>query len=438
MNNSEGDKIVFLDLDNTLFDNQGMREKAASQALKCLDLDVPSAEKLDCYKSAYNVSDALMTIGVKDAKRLWHPPIFFAAMMILFSRDRKWLSTMNLTRKRQEQFIQKLQKIQKAIKGLLTEAHFEKRDMLHRELVETRLSPEIHEFLRALNKVAIEERYNLTADEFKKVLLCVLRPQEEVREFLEAIENAGIHFYIVSEGDADHQKEKLKYVGLHENFKDRVLTTESAGKPRGVKQIEERLKLIEQEGQRDTVSLDSNLEWHMLLYFTTLLERFRDKTESRFYARIVHAVLKNGNNPEKSLDDFAYVDFKSWRVRDSARLAMIGDRYEKDVLPLIKLWGRKNVITVRLKFGRYERCFPESRIKVDRRPTATFTHFGEIERYLLDEAAWKRVDPLPWIGHFGIPLHKGNESFIEWALKSDIPLLCKMATILIDERQAYI
>ena len=67
------------------------------------------------------------------------------------------------------------------------------------------------------------------------------------------------------------------------------------------------------------------------------------------------------------------------------QFVMVGDRYDKDVAPLIDLLGKGRALTVRLRAGKYGREHPEDGLPEERRPDHTFTDFDSLATFLADD-----------------------------------------------------
>ena len=73
---------------------------------------------------------------------------------------------------------------------------------------------------------------------------------------------------------------------------------------------------------------------------------------------------------------------------------MVGDRFDKDVEPLIELLGHGVGMKIRLQAGKYGHLHPEDRLLPDRRPDRTFTDWDSLAAFLADELT---IDHIPSI-----------------------------------------
>ena len=71
------------------------------------------------------------------------------------------------------------------------------------------------------------------------------------------------------------------------------------------------------------------------------------------------------------------------------KLAMVGDRYDKDVAPLIELFGN-GVITIRLLYGKYKNEYSVEELEKKRlpKPTRTVNTLAEAKNLLIRKSMW--------------------------------------------------
>jgi len=100
-------KIVFFDLDNTLFDNLKIRHDAIVPALKRLDLKRSIKELLEKYEQIVDLSDTLEFIGLTNFKHIWNRSELYAILAILFTDNESQRKAFGVTRSEQNLFLDK-------------------------------------------------------------------------------------------------------------------------------------------------------------------------------------------------------------------------------------------------------------------------------------------------------------------------------------------
>ena len=134
-----------------------------------------------------------------------------------------------------------------------------------------------------------------------------------------------------------------------------------------------------------------------------------------------------------AMKKFAFIPPHKWQNKQRMKLAIIGDRYDKDIMPLIRLLGPENVITIRIRQAKHKNTYPSETIEKRVRPTFTTSNFYNIKDFLLRNSVWEQIDFIgrPMIlGDFIIDIKK---DYLEFARHSKMSLLKKMATIFYEE-----
>ena len=76
------------------------------------------------------------------------------------------------------------------------------------------------------------------------------------------------------------------------------------------------------------------------------------------------------------------------------RFVMIGDRWDRDVRPVIDLLGRDSCLTLRLTQGRYGEKYPDAKIDPSLRPHHKFAHWDDLIRFLTRSLTAACVDEI--------------------------------------------
>lgn len=206
----------------------------------------------------------------------------------------------------------------------------------------------------------------------------VYRLAEGAEAFLDSwSRRAGTSVWIVSEGLEAVQQEKLSRLGLAERWSGRLLTTGLAAWPAGAEKLWDR---------PDEESADV---WRSVLHL------WSEKT-AWFFGRVLHALQAGGERARESLVDVEVAGAQVWRERPM-RFVMIGDRYDKDIEPLVMLLGAGVGHKVRLRRGRYaEQAAPA---EATARPDAEFVDWAQVDAHLraLRPEMLEGVDVMPRI-----------------------------------------
>ena len=118
-------KIVFFDLDNTLFDNLKIRHDAIVPALKRLDLNRGIEELLGKYEQIVDLSDTLEFIGLTNFKHIWNRSELYAILTILFTDNESQRNAFGVTRSEQNLFLDKLNEINESFLKIKREYPFD-------------------------------------------------------------------------------------------------------------------------------------------------------------------------------------------------------------------------------------------------------------------------------------------------------------------------
>jgi phosphoglycolate phosphatase-like HAD superfamily hydrolase len=224
---------------------------------------------------------------------------------------------------------------------------------------------------------------------------------KEARDFLDSLRQCGFRIYVVSEGDADAQWDKIRRTGLDDFFERcRVLTTADAASPKDERKALDyetkelrraRIRLLEERDEcmarylpifrltirmgtlagkaKDEVqnAFDEALQEYERIgsalyevemnlkvaeFVGLVLERMAAKSGRPFYAAVVRAILHDGNDPLSVLTSFRRL-MQPLARKTRIKFAMIGDRAENDIRPPSDLLGREHLLTVRFISGKY-------------------------------------------------------------------------------------
>jgi len=317
--------VVFVDLDDTLFDQTQARKKASTHAISALDLRIPRVEVLQLYKTVVDHWRVYELLGLPNFKLLWNSPKLYAVLITLVA----------IGEKRQRAFKKELKEVEEKLSYIETLGKRTKEVLRleHREIRAFEEKPETKAFKEALRNIendqSVQKKIKRACEEFE-MSTKQLTPFKDVKDFVDTMDRLGIDLYVVSEGDPSVQMDKVKKLGLNRLLNNR------------------RVIII------------------------------REKSKNSFL-EIIRSIQANSNN--------------------SLRLAVVGNRYDKDIAPLIELLG-ENVITIRLLYGKYKsECTDEILEKKSlQKPMATVHTIGQAKKLLMKGSLWERVKRIRNLG----------------------------------------
>lgn len=317
--------VVFVDLDDTLFDQTQARKKASIHAISTLDLRIPREEALQLYKTVVDHWKVYELMGLPNFKRLWNSPKLYEVLITLVA----------IGRKKQRAFEKELKKIQKRLSYIenLGKNAQEILRLKHREIRAFEEKPETKAFKEALQNIendpSVQKKIKRACEEFE-MSTSQLTPFKDVKDFVDTMDRLDIDLYIISEGEPSVQTDKVKKLGLK-------------------KLLDNRRVIVVQE-----------------------------KTKNSFL-KIIISIQAGSNN--------------------SLRLAVVGNRYDKDIAPLIELLG-ENVITIRLLYGKYKSEYTDEILEKKGllKPTATVHSIGQAKELLMKRSLWERVKKIQSLG----------------------------------------
>jgi FMN phosphatase YigB (HAD superfamily) len=263
------------------------------------------------------------------------------------------------------------------------------------------------------------------------------KPLEEAIHFLQRLQESDFLFYLVTEGVTAVQLEKVSLLGLQQFFNGRILVTQAAAEPREAEEIFQAAQNIVSERGQLPAGEESRLDYLTLAYFHGLLRKWADKCNRQFYARALHAVRLDPAAPQERLREVEVLSREEWLARPAIKLAMIGDRYDKDLLPVLELCGKENSITLRVRQGKYRHMSHPEQSESWRSPTASFEEFSQVEAFVFDPKNWEAIGPAPWPKIFDEPRSVQSAIYIERAKKMDMPSVQKLARVLEHEQKSF-
>ncbi len=216
-------------------------------------------------------------------------------------------------------------------------------------------------------------------------------PIHDPSSALHHLKKLGATLAIITEGRHAVQFQKIRRLGLEQEFAGGMLVTECASELEGCEEFAARLdRLLAIPTAARTASDRAELE--RLWYFECIRREWSRKTPS-FFARCLHALFGVPSMPETGLRAVGVVSPGKWPM-SSQRFVMVGDRYDLDVRPLLDLLGRDEGLAIRLLGGKYTTDFPEADLPEHLRPHHTLDGWRSVERFLAEELRAESVPPI--------------------------------------------
>jgi FMN phosphatase YigB (HAD superfamily) len=282
--------------------------------------------------------------------------------------------------------------------------------------------PRVERFRNEAKRIARHARMAEWAESYRS--LEVAQPVDNHLPLMESLSSRGTVPVVVSEGRMAIQIDKLDRLGLTDFFKGRILISEEATNVPGAGELNVAIsRLIDQRVRSHGMAKDPELS--ILWHYRCLIDTWAGKTPW-FFGRCLHAIRNSPESPEESFDRPMFVSPGRWRDQP-LRFVMVGDRYDKDVKPLMDLLGPDAGMNLQLRMGKYENLHPESELPPDRRPDRTFTDWDSLAKFLTDELRFEDVKPITTPPDI-VPRNEVRTDYIERGLDSPYEAVRLVAT----------
>lgn len=327
-------KVLLMDLDFTLFDYRKVRKKGAKYAIELMNLNIPIKKALRLYNLIVKHSSVFTVFGLPNFRHLWNDPKLYAILMAMCYMDEKSLSRL----------FAEIANIERKMKDL--EVKTENKAVWNPG--NTLLKSEIYEFFNIMQKIERDDFahkiINKAVEGFEK-MTNKIQLYSDAENFILEILNAGIEIYIITEGDPKIQMEKCRKLNL-----ERLIDLN-------------KIIVIDQKTSTSFLQVLKAIYYH--------------PEDPNVYIKRPPMQEKLGSN------------------RCFIKLAVIGDRYDRDLAPLIKLFD-KNVITIRLVRGKYAYRYSLEYLKRMELPLPSLVtnDLSQAKTFLLNENTWNQVNPI--------------------------------------------
>jgi len=336
--------VVLFDLDATLFDYVDLRLRATSAALEGIvsSPEAVSRELLDLLRPP--LTDVLAVLGeFPDLRREWDSNEVLALGCLLNepSSRQGLLDLANATTKLDT-----------------SEEDVSLRSRVERYQYASQLRglPMGTRFLRAL--ALVRDRWGQSFPKHVQVFRQYVTDNailaDGARALISKLMDLNVEIRVVSEGDSAIQMFKFYSLGLEELVHTCVVTDVTCG----VTPILNELFTL----YKDSKSIPEEVE---RLY--DQLSPYTVKSPA-FFSKLLHALADpSGGGLEQRVQSAKFLTKTEWQSSSAFRVVMIGDRYRKDLEPLLRVCS-SGAKAYRLLTGRYYREDPLHEILDERRP----------------------------------------------------------------------
>ncbi len=371
------ERIVFLDLDLTLFDYTAAREVGAKAALVELPTSVPLPQALAVYNEIVSYWEALEMIGIPNLRRVWNADIIYFLVYVLLSK--------RIYPRINELF------------SLFSELEQKNTGQLSAEdvLNNSDLGKDFLEALKlARQDVRLQQRVRRAYIRFEHAT-DRLEPFSETRDILLTLTKMkGYHVFVVTEGYLNIQWEKIEKLRLDDLVTptNLIATDGLATQPVILNALTQTERQLKQEPADDR----QELQLEAVEFFRSLFDFFHYKRDRHFYRHALHVAVSQIIH-KTNQNQFANVSTNEWEHCKPIKLASVGDRYTNDILPLVQLLGEERLLSVRMLYGKYinEDIPADSPI-----PDWTVSSLVSARNFLLQDAHWADKLPIARPTHF--------------------------------------
>ena len=385
------DVVIAFDIDNTLTDPDGSGYRRTTAKFFTLhDLGLNAEDACDAIEAIRTRGDALERIGLANPRHERGCADGLAVLCLMHCINPNLQAELGINADDQSTHrgtFTELSGLERATR----EGNFDDRlDAACRIRKFCATSPRIVRFRGEVQRIAGHAAVQAWAESYATIEN--EEPVNDVRPLLEGLVSRGGTPIVITEGREEVQMRKIRRLRVADIFTGRVLITETSAKLPGIHELESTIGGLMDRRIHSLCSSGESDALQLLWYFHCVVDEWATKSAS-FYARCLHTVRQNPNDPQSALAKFAVVPATQW-AQQPLRFVMVGDRYDKDVLPLIELLGCDVGMTVRLRAGKYAALHPEDELPPHRRPSRTFTSWDALSTFLTDDLTVGDIQPI--------------------------------------------
>jgi len=415
--------VIAFDVDNTLHDPE-MRayRNTVSSVLESVDLGLSPDDAYDIFESSRAAGHALERLGLKNPIHDRGCPHGLATLCLINCTGDAQRRAFGISAAKQnswkDSFSRLIELDRQTRSGALDsrlQAERETRAVIQTDDLIRGMRDEVVRL--AGHPIIVEASQRYKAIEASQ-------PVESRAKLMASLVARGFSPVIITEGRTTIQMEKITRCGIDASWSSRVLITEDVAGVPGLTPFDEVLsQYLDAESVDPTAPPTPGLSklWH----YRCLIDAWAHKTPW-FFARCLHAIQMSPNAPCTAVQPPVYVKDSDWTP---FRFVMVGDRYDKDIEPIVDLLQPGAGLTIRLRMGKYAHLHPEDSIAPARRPGRTFTDWESLAEFLLKDL---NIDSVPPVVHPPDLMDRDliTPQLIEFGKQSDLEAVRATASVL--------
>jgi 2-phospho-L-lactate transferase/gluconeogenesis factor (CofD/UPF0052 family)/phosphoglycolate phosphatase-like HAD superfamily hydrolase len=340
--------VVLFDLDATLFDYPKVRMDATAKALEGMVSDPKLVSRELFAMLRHSLADLLVGLGFEDLRRGWDSPeVPVVACLLDDPTSRAGL--------------QALAELARTTGSSEEDVSFTRRMLSYQRAAHLRSINDVNLLLqkaadiRSLWKTGLGERSSVFRQYVESNAVLMPGASELIAQSVDS----GAEVHVVSEGDSTVQRFKFDSLRLADWVQACIVTDVTCG----ILPVLDELFLQYKDKEISQVPLSVVELYDQLVPLTV-------KSQA-FYTKLLHAIRQSaGENLKDQMQSFHFLTPEDWQSASAYYLVMIGDRYRKDLEPLLQVCP-SGLQTFRVVTGRYYREDPFHEIIDQGRPTPT-------------------------------------------------------------------
>jgi phosphoglycolate phosphatase-like HAD superfamily hydrolase len=347
-------RLAFVDLDLTLFNYTATRRRATAAAVLAMGGDTTAAEARFVSSVIVPYGDLLEELGFPNFRRAWKASELFGLVLLMrnarFGSLKRGLST--LLRRSLHDGV---------LSGEAGGSAFRSRWARRSFLLDGAAASGIDDLSSHVRTLLRRDRERRIVHEAVRVFEDYLRVH--MREFrgaetmLDRLQEKGFEVYVVSEGEEFIQKEKLSFLRSGSRILGTFVSGECCGSEALVADLWKIAVASGSEAGSGSRAADT-LDAIGVLYDTVIEYSIKSPT---FFRKVLQTVLLPMDRRSGFFRKFQWLSTDELEAADDVGLLLIGDRYEKDLLPAMRAFT--TVMTIRLEAGKYRSSYRDDSLR---------------------------------------------------------------------------
>lgn len=417
--------LCFFDLDETLLKSNEIRKKSIGEALKISGIaknDKELKKLMNIYENKiYKNWRIFKALGFKNFRQYWND-LYVYYIIITLSDYTLWSSNTTYYK-----FCAELEMLQKYLDFIWNSksTYYRKWRGSYKKIVNFTRKNETQEFLYIISKLRSNKmsgkKIKNAASVYNNTIKRYMKPSPYLAEILEGLQRKNIETFLVTEGVRNAQFGKLKTLQLEKYFSnEKIFITENLFSAEAkIAQLKKEILHLENKKIKTRnpalTQLSVTDRKKLLIYFLEILYELSTKSET-FYAYVIHTILNNIQKRRIGRMTVPLVSPMEWP--ENLHILIVGDMYDKDILPIIKL-TRNSALTIRILSGKYKNDYSPEYLENEGmiKPKYTVKIFPELRDLLSTLEIFKRSKPIKWFPIFTIRRGKTNLDWLNSGMK---------------------